>query len=336
MTFRIRTPERRASRSPASSPLPSYTTYTTTFYRTYHGPGSTRSRARSSTSTPPPAARTARCVTSGTPSSRRAGRWWLSIRPPIWPAVQRRRASERGRLQLRLRRRPRQHRLLAHRPDSRSGLAEPIRGCRCPGTGRYDWRGYLSPRRWPSVVDPAPGLHRLVEQQAPGVMGRLGRRNAVGRLPALAAADEHARRSPALQPDGRCGRWPAGSASSTSADARLQAIHHRSCPSHFHLSSIERAAVAADRCAGTATAFYPAGAQRGAAGRPTGLVKSPGFAILNAWFSHLENLRRRARVRARPGAGEARRGGSVLHPRPPDHEPASSSSSTTTTPSSTT
>ena len=27
-----------------------------------------------------------------------------------------------------------------------------------PGDGRYDWRGYLDPRVWPSTVDPAQGF----------------------------------------------------------------------------------------------------------------------------------------------------------------------------------
>src|SRR5438094_801118 len=26
-----------------------------------------------------------------------------------------------------------------------------------PGDGRFDWRGYLSPKLWPSVIDPAQG-----------------------------------------------------------------------------------------------------------------------------------------------------------------------------------
>ena len=59
--------------------------------------------------------------------------------------------------------------------------------------------------------------------------------------------------------------------------------------SHFRLSPLERAAVA-EVARWNGTAFYPLGAQRTSTGQLTGYVRSPGFAILSAWFSRLENL----------------------------------------------
>lgn len=68
--------------------------------------------------------------------------------------------------------------------------------------------------------------------------------------------------------------------------------------SHFRLSPLERAAVS-QVARWNGAAFYPSGAQRTSSGQPTGYVRSPGFAILSAWFSRLENLV------AAPGLGPA-------------------------------
>jgi penicillin amidase len=154
-----------------------------------------------------------------------------------------------------------------------------------PGSGAYDWRGYLPPADWPSVVDPAQGFIASWNnkpqaswddagdgtvwgafQRSRELMNMLrGRRRFT-----LAALWQMARRVGELDLRATLGFKP--------FLTRL--------PGRFRLSAIERAAVA-QMAAWDGTSFYPAGAQPLAGGGYD--VRSPAFAILDAWFAALEN-----------------------------------------------
>ena len=156
-----------------------------------------------------------------------------------------------------------------------------------PGGGRFDWRGFLDPSRWPSVVDPARGwlaswnnkpqrswldsgdgslwgAYQRVRQP----MALLGSHR--GRF-TLTAAWHVARRTGELD------------LRDTLGFGRLLARLGRS----RHLNAIERAAVR-QVARWDGTAFYPGGAERSASGAETGKVRAAGFAILSAWFHALE------------------------------------------------
>ena len=155
-----------------------------------------------------------------------------------------------------------------------------------PGDGRYDWRGYLPPGEWPSVVNPAQGFIASWNNKPQAswddagdgtVWGAFQRsRQLMNMLRGHERFDlttlwEMARRIGELDLRATLGFKP----------------FITQLPRRFRLSTIERAAVA--QVAGwDGTAFYPAGAERLANGSLD--VRSPGFAILDAWFSALENL----------------------------------------------
>jgi penicillin amidase len=169
-----------------------------------------------------------------------------------------------------------------------------------PGDGRYDWRGYLPPAQWPSVVDPAQGFiaswnnkpQASWDDSGDGtVWGSFQRaRQLIDMLHghrrfSLAALWQMARRVGELDLRATLG-----------FKRFLVALRSRA------LSAIERAA-AAQVAAWDGTAFYPDGAQPLPAG---GLdVRSPGFAILDAWFGALEDLVARRVFGPLAGSGSA-------------------------------
>lgn len=286
VTFRIR---RESASIPVTGqlPLPSYTTYTTTLYRTYHGPGRrpipctvvyldaaagrAYCRVRDFWNTELRTGKALVAINQATDlaqfgaavhknvagfnfvyaDARGNIAYWHTGRIPLWP---------RG-------------------ADPRLPL---------PGSGRYDWRGYLPPRRWPSVVDPAQGFiaswnnkpQSGWDDSGDGTLWGAFQRSA--QLMNMLRGHRRFSQTSLWQMARRVGEL----------DLQLTLGFKRfitELPSRFRLSPIERAAVR--QIAGwDGVAFYPAGAQRGADGQPTGLVRSPGFAILNAWFSRLENL----------------------------------------------
>jgi penicillin amidase len=154
-----------------------------------------------------------------------------------------------------------------------------------PGSGAYDWRGFLPPADWPSVVNPAQGFIASWNNKPQASWDDAGDGTVWGafqrsrqlmdmlrgrRRFSLTALWQMARRVGELDLRATLGFKP--------FLTRLAA--------RYRLSAIERAAV--QQVAGwDGTAFYPAGAQRLPGG---GLdVRSPGFAILDAWFAALEN-----------------------------------------------
>ena len=156
-----------------------------------------------------------------------------------------------------------------------------------PGDGRFDWRGFLSPRRWPSVVDPAQGWiaswnnkpQRSWLDSGDGTLWGAYQRV---RVPmALLRAHRRrfdrtatwrvARRTGELDLRERLGFKP--------LLVKVRRLHR--------LSAIERAAIR-QVARWDGTAFYPDGAERTSSGQETGRVRAPGFAILSAWFHALE------------------------------------------------
>ena len=155
-----------------------------------------------------------------------------------------------------------------------------------PGDGRYDWRGYLSPADWPSVIDPAQGFvaswnnkpQASWDDSADGtVWGAFQRSRQLMDM---------------LRGHRRLGLTSLWRMAERVGELDLRATlgfkrFLAELPRRFRLSAIERSAVAqvADW---DGTAFYPAGAQELPGGRFE--VRSPGFAVLDAWFAALENI----------------------------------------------
>ena len=286
VTFRIR--DQSASLPIAGQlPLPSYSSYTTTFYRTFHGPrdhplpcpvvyldpaaGRAYCKVRDFWNTELQTGRALVAINQATDLTEfRAAvqrnvagfnfvyaddrghiAYWHTGRIPLWP---------RG-------------------ADPRLPL---------PGGGAYDWRGYLPPRLWPSVVDPAQGFIASWNNKPQASWDDSGDGTLWGAFQRsrqlMNMLRGHRRFSQAAlwQMARRVGEL----------DLRLTLGFKRfitALPRRYRLSATERAAVRQVRN-WDGTAFYPAGAERSSSGRPTGLVKSPGFAILGDWFSQLENL----------------------------------------------
>jgi penicillin amidase len=155
-----------------------------------------------------------------------------------------------------------------------------------PGNGSFDWRGFLDPALYPSAVDPAQGFlaswnnkpQASWADSGDGVLwGRFQRaRQPISLLASkakfdLAQAWQVARRTGELDLRATLGFKPFIADLAKRTD----------------LSAVERAAVAA--VAGwDGTAFYPDGAERDSAGKPTGKVAGPAFAIMDAWFAAIE------------------------------------------------
>jgi penicillin amidase len=156
-----------------------------------------------------------------------------------------------------------------------------------PGNGSFDWRGFIDPRSWPHVVNPAQGWlaswnnkpQASWRDSGDGVLwGAFQRvRQPMSLLKAhgvfdLATAVGVAKRTGELDLRATLGFRPF-----------ITALARRS-----DLSPIQRAAVR-QVAAWDGTAFYPDGAERNGSGQPTGKVASPGFAIMDAWFDAIEH-----------------------------------------------
>jgi penicillin amidase len=170
-----------------------------------------------------------------------------------------------------------------------------------PGDGSHDWRGYLSPALWPSVVDPAQGFVASWNNKPQGswedsgdgtLWGAYQRSRQLLRMLrgrgrfSSTALWEMARRVGELDLRATLGfrRFLVG----------LRRVRG--------LRPIERAAIA-QVARWDGTAFYPGGAELDLHGQPTGKVASPGFAVLSAWFHALE--RRVARPVLGPVVGDS-------------------------------
>ena len=155
-----------------------------------------------------------------------------------------------------------------------------------PGDGRFDWRGYLDPQLWPHVVDPAQGFiaswNNKPQLSWPdaGDGSLWGAQQRVGQPMALLAASDRldqttlwhvARRTGELDLRETLGFRPFLTQLAARGD----------------LTSVERAAIAEVE-AWDGTAFYPGGAERDSSGNETGKVKYPAFAILSEWYHALD------------------------------------------------
>jgi penicillin amidase len=155
-----------------------------------------------------------------------------------------------------------------------------------PGNGRFDWRGFLSPRAWPSVVDPAQGFVASWNNKPQRSWLDSGDGSLWGgyqrvREPMMLLA-RHRRR---FTPDGV---WRiARRTGELDLRATLGFKRFLTRLSGRSLSPIERAAIAQVR-RWDGTAFYPDGAERTSSGTETGKIAAAGFPILNAWFHALE------------------------------------------------
>ena len=154
-----------------------------------------------------------------------------------------------------------------------------------PGDGSFDWRGYLDPRLWPSVIDPAQGFvvswNNKPQANWPdsgdGVLW--GATQRAGQPRSLL---EGTRR---LSPDDT---WRVARRSGE-LDLRYTrgfAQFLTGLASRGDLSPLARAAVA-QVAAWDGTAFYPDGAERDASGKETSKVRFAGFAIMTAWVHAL-------------------------------------------------
>jgi penicillin amidase len=154
-----------------------------------------------------------------------------------------------------------------------------------PGDGSFDWRGYLDPRLWPTVTDPAQGFvvswNNKPQANWPdsgdgvlwGATQRVGQPRFLLQGSSRLSPDDMwhvARRSGELDL-----RDTLGFARFITALAR-----------RGDLSPVARAAVA-QVARWDGTAFYPGGAERDASGKETGKVKHAGFVVMTAWMHAL-------------------------------------------------
>lgn len=154
-----------------------------------------------------------------------------------------------------------------------------------PGDGRYDWRGFLDPHAWPSVVDPAQGFvaswnnKPQVSWPDSGDGSVWGAYERVRQPMALLRARKRFTLDQAWQAARRTGeldlRATLGFKPLLTRLARLS------------LEPVERAAVKLV-ASWDGTAFAPGGVEKDAGGAPTGKVASPAFPIMEAWFKALE------------------------------------------------
>jgi penicillin amidase len=177
-----------------------------------------------------------------------------------------------------------------------------------PGDGSFDWRGYLDPRLWPHVVDPAQGFiaswNNKPQLSWPdaGDGSLWGAQQRVGQPMALIRAGPALDQVTIWQVARRTGELDL-------RDTLGFRTFLTGLAGRPDLSPVERAAVA-EVTAWDGTAFYPDGAERDASGKETGKVKHPGFAVLSAWFHALESLA--ARAVFQPVTGDANTKDGVL------------------------
>jgi penicillin amidase len=155
-----------------------------------------------------------------------------------------------------------------------------------PGSGRYDWRGYLPPSDWPSVIDPAQGFIASWNNKPQATWDDSGDGTVWG------AYQRSRQLMRTLRGHSRFNLSTLWHMARRVGELDLRATlgfkrFLTELPRHFHLTPIERAAVT-QVAHWDGIAFYPAGAQPLRGGGYD--VASPGFAILDAWFRALENL----------------------------------------------
>lgn len=155
-----------------------------------------------------------------------------------------------------------------------------------PGDGSFDWRGYLSPARWPSVVDPAQGFIASWNNKPQATWPDAGDGSLWG-------ADQRVRQPMALlRRRGRFSQDGAWQVARRTGELDLRATlgfkrFLVQLGRRKRLAPIERAAIAQVR-GWDGTAFAPDGVERDAAGNPTGKVAASGFAVMEEWFKALE------------------------------------------------
>ena len=155
-----------------------------------------------------------------------------------------------------------------------------------PGDGSFDWRGFLSPELWPSVVDPTQGWlaswNNKPQASWPDAGdGTLwgGTQRAHEPMMLLASSGQL----------DASGMWHVAQ---TTGQTDLRATlgfkpFLTSLAGDANLTAVERAAV--QQVAGwDGTAFYPGGAEHSANGTETGKVAGAGFPIMEAWFHAME------------------------------------------------
>jgi penicillin G amidase len=169
-----------------------------------------------------------------------------------------------------------------------------------PGGGRFDWRGFVSPSRWPSIVDPAQGFLTSWNNKPQGSWPASGDGTLWGAYQRVREPMELLARGGRFTPT-RLWRV-ARRTGELDLRARLGFKPFLTRLRRLHLRPIERAAVA-QVARWDGVAFYPGGAERGPSGTPTGRVAAPGFAIFSAWFHALEDRLGAAVFRPALGAG---------------------------------
>ena len=161
-----------------------------------------------------------------------------------------------------------------------------------PGNGRFDWRGYLSPSRWPSVVDPAQGFIASWNNKPQATWPASGDGILWGAFQRVAEPMRLLRDHQG--PFTQTALWRvAERAGELDLDDTLGFRPFLIRLLSLKLTPIERQAVR-EVVAWNGVAYYPGGAARRPNGTLTGKVASPGYAIFLAWFHALE-----ARVGAR-------------------------------------
>ena len=154
------------------------------------------------------------------------------------------------------------------------------------GSGRYDWKGFLSPKLWPSVVDPAQGFIASWNNKPQRSWLDSGDGSLWGAYQRVRAPIA------LLRGKGRFDLRRTWRIARRIGELDLRATlgfkrFLTRLARRRDLTPIERAAVSTV-AHWDGTAFYPDGAERSASGE-TGKVAAPGFAVFSAWFHALES-----------------------------------------------
>jgi penicillin amidase len=156
-----------------------------------------------------------------------------------------------------------------------------------PGDGSFDWRGYLDPRHWPSVVDPRQGWVASWNNKPQRSWLDSGDGSLWGHYQRVRQPMSLLRPRRRFTPTGTWRVARRTGELDLRATLGFKPFLTRLARAR-HLTALERAAIR--QVAGwDGTAFYPDGAERSSTGAETGRVAAPGFAILSAWFHALES-----------------------------------------------
>jgi penicillin amidase len=170
-----------------------------------------------------------------------------------------------------------------------------------PGDGSFDWRGFLDPQLWPSVVDPSQGFVVSWNNKPQADWPDSGDGVLWGATQRMRQPQSLLTAASRLSPDDT---WQVARRTGELdlRDTLGFAQFLTGLAARSDLSAVERAAVA-QVAAWDGTAFYPDGAERNASGAETGKVRAPGFAVMSAWFHAL--LRRAGQPVFEPVTGNA-------------------------------